>query len=162
MTEPVTRQKNRTQAEAIRYLIHQRLEARTLVETSEIPFDAHLDEDTISAFVEGRLGEVDSSPIISHLVACGSCRQTTTQLIRLESDVDVETDSTITNESPGRLRLLLEELAARMIPTSEDDAVFAYQNPPDQTEVSTEQGPDEPTQTETPTENPSVGETPPD
>jgi hypothetical protein len=162
MTEPVTRSKNRTQAEAIRHLIHQRLQARTLVETSEIPFDAHLDEDTLGAFVEGRLGEVDSSSIIAHLVACGSCRQTTTQLIRLESAVDVETDSTITNESPGRLRLLLEELAARMIPTLEDDAVFAYQNPPDQTEVSAEQGLDEPTQTETPTENPSVGETPPD
>ncbi len=76
------------------------------------------------------------SPVISHLIGCGSCRHTTALLIRLESQFEPETDSA-TIESPGRVRLLLERLAAGLTPSLEEDAVFAYQNPePDQTPES--------------------------
>ena len=84
------------------------------------------------AFVEGRLEEAESAPVITHLVACAPCRHTTAQLIRLESQFDPESDPTPV-EDPGPVRSLLEHLAARVTPSFEEDVVFAYQDPePDQ------------------------------
>lgn len=107
-------------------MIHQRLKTR-LPESP--PSGNHLDEDAICAFVEGRLDEVESSPVVSHLIACTSCRYTTSQLIRLGSRFDPETESTPLDEGPGRVRVLLERLAARLTPSFEEDAVFAYHDP---------------------------------
>ena len=111
---------------AIRYMIHHRLKSMPYVET--ILSEGHLDEDAIGAFVEGRLGESESAAIVSHLIACGSCRANSARLIHLESQVVAEDDSTIPEESPSRLRQFLEGLASQVIPSNED-AVFAYQNP---------------------------------
>ena len=125
-------------------MIHQRLKAR--LPTVSPSSDTHLDEDAICAFVEGRLEEAESSPVVSHLIACSSCRHTTAQLIRLGSQFDPETESTALDESPGRVRLLLDRLASRLAPSFEEDAVFAYQDPlaePNQgTEVLTESKPE--------------------
>jgi hypothetical protein len=111
-------------------MIHHRLKVLAQVETARIPSGAHLDEDTICAFVEGRLGESESGPIVSHLIACGSCRRTSAQLIRLESQISAEDGSTAAEKSSSRVREFLEKLAAHVAPSSETDAVFAYQNPP--------------------------------
>jgi hypothetical protein len=110
------------------------------------PFAAHLDEDAICAFVEGRLEEAEAAPVISHLVACSFCRHTTAQLIRLESQFDASEDVAV-NEGPGRVRLWLESLAASMAPAFEEDAVFAYQNPetePDENAEVVEGKPEKP------------------
>jgi anti-sigma factor RsiW len=127
-------------------MIHQRLKTRLPVEPP--PPETHLDEDAICAFVEGRLEEAESSPVVSHLIACTSCRHTTAQLIRLGSQFDPETESTVLEESPGRVRLLLERLASSLTPSFEEDAVFAYQDPlakPDPgTEAVTESKPEKP------------------
>ena len=127
-------------------MIHQRLKTRLPAESP--PSETHLDEDAICAFVEGRLEEAESSPVVSHLIACSSCRHTTAQLIRLGSRFDPETEATALEESPGRMRLLLERLASRLTPSLEEDAVFAYQDPlaePDRgTEVVTESKPEKP------------------
>lgn len=139
----VTRPEANKETETIRYMIHQRLKARL---PAESPSSEHLDEDTICAFVEGRLEEAEISPVISHLIACTSCRHTTAQLIRLGSQFDPETESTALEENPGRVSLLLERLASRLTPSFEEDAVFAYQDPlaePDHgTEVVTESKPE--------------------
>jgi hypothetical protein len=111
----------------IRYMIDQRLKARASDE-STVPADAHLDEDAISAFVEGRLVEAESAPLVSHLIVCASCRHATAQLIRVESQFKPEDEPT-PDESPGRVGLLLERLAAGFTPALEEDAVFAYQEP---------------------------------
>lgn len=129
MTEPVNRQKEREETAAIRFMIHQRLKTRTVVEAVPDPLAVHLDADAICSFVEGRLEAAESAPMISHLVGCSFCRQTTAQLIRLESQFDSETDSTTPDESPGRLRLIFERLASGLTPSVEEDVVFAYQNP---------------------------------
>jgi hypothetical protein len=132
VTETLTRPEAKKETEAIRYLIHQRLQARLASESR--PLESHLDEDVICAFVEGRLEEAESSPVISHLIACTSCRQTTAQLIRFGSQFDPEDDSTAQEESPGRVPFL-ERLASRLAPSFEEDAVFAYHDPeaePDQ------------------------------
>src|SRR6266498_1876984 len=141
---------------AIRYMIHHRLKSSTEVETLAIPSEAHLDEDAIGAFVEGQLGESESGSVISHLIACGSCRANSARLIHLESQIVAEDDSTIPEESPSRLRQFLEGLASQVIPRSNEDVVFAYQNPPEDTDevkkVAAESTPDKPKQTDSSTE----------
>ena len=140
----MTRPEAKKETEAIRHMIHQRLKARLTAESPSS--DTHLDEDAICAFVEGRLEEAEVSPVVSHLIACSSCRHTTAQLIRLGSQFDPEIELTAPEESPGRVRLLLERLASRLTPSLEEDAVFAYQEPiaePDQgAEVVTESKPE--------------------
>ena len=144
MTETVTRPEAKKETEAIRYMIHERLRARLATESR--PLESHLDEDAICAFVEGRLEEAESSPVISHLIACTSCRQTTAQLIRLGPQFDAETESAALEENPGRVRQLLDRLGSRVAPPFEEDAVFAYHDPsaePDQrTDAITESKPE--------------------
>jgi len=143
LTKTVSGEKGKKETEAIRYMIHQRLKART--ESLLEPLDAHLDEDAMCAFVEGRLEETESVPVISHLVACAPCRHTTAQLVRLESQFDQESES-IPEESPGRVSSLFDHLASRLVPSFEEDAVFAYQNPePDENaDLVTEETPEKP------------------
>ena len=138
-------EKGKKETEIIRYLVDQRLKARVPAESLPDSLAAHLDEDAICAFVESRLEEGESSPVVSHLVTCGPCRHITAQLIRLESQFDLESELT-PNESPGAVRSLLERLAARVTPSFEEDAVFAYQNPePDEkAELVTEETPEKP------------------
>src|SRR5258708_4221050 len=141
----MTEQEGGTETETIRYMIDRRLKARTADE-SAAPSDAHIDEDSICAFVEGRLEEAEASPVVSHLIGCASCRHTTALLIRLESQFEPENDPAPI-ESPGRVRLLLERLAAGFTPSLEEDAVFAYQNPepePDGKAELIEQNPEKP------------------
>jgi anti-sigma factor RsiW len=140
-------------------MIHQRLKTYTQVEA----LDAHPDEDTICAFVEGRLEETGSSQMVSHLVACGSCRHTTAQLTRLDSQINAENDAPLQDEGPGRLRSLLEGLASGVIPSSEEDVVFAYQNPSELKTEADGPAPDEPDPTQSSAEPSShVKETEPD
>jgi hypothetical protein len=111
-------------------MIHQHLQ-RSAINASPAVADVHLDEDALSAFVEGRLTETESSPVIQHLVGCGFCRRATAQLIRLESEVGSTETATpaVEQEEPGRIRSLLDSLAARVLPQSEGDSVFAYHAP---------------------------------
>jgi len=124
-------------------MIHHRLKAYTEVEA----LDAHPDEDTVSAFIEGRLEESGSSQMVSHLITCGSCRHTTAQLSRLDSQIKAEYDS-LKDEGLCRVRLLLEGLASRVMPSSEEDVVFAYQNPSELSTEALEPALDEPDQTQ--------------
>jgi len=47
---------------------------------------SHLDEDTISAFVDGGLTLREMDPIVAHLADCGYCRTATAALLRLEAE----------------------------------------------------------------------------
>ena len=143
MTKMVTEQEGGNATDTIRQMIDQRLKARTVDETAAT--GGHLDEDAICAFVEGRLDEPEAAPVISHLIGCASCRHTTALLIRFESQFEFEKDPTPI-ESPGRVHLLLERLAAGFTHSLEEDAVFAYQNPesdPDENAEPTEKNPGE-------------------
>lgn len=129
--------KPNTETDAIRQLIDRRLKTRLPAEVVA-HFDGHVDDDSISAFVEGRLDANESAPLISHLVQCSACRHTTAQLVRLESEVEQENEPAA-DEGPGRMRSFIDNLAARITPSFEEDAVFAYQNPePEQTEPASE------------------------
>jgi hypothetical protein len=120
-------------------MIHQHLQRSAMV-APPVVADVHLDEDALSAFVEGRFTETESAPVIQHLVGCGFCRRATAQLIRLESEIG-STDvgaSEPQRDEPGRIRSLLDDLAARVLPQSEGDAVFAYHAPAEDFKPKTE------------------------
>lgn len=138
------RPKRNRELEGMRRMIHQHLLQRTETATlAGVPLaGAHLDEDALSAFVEGRLSDTESAPLISHLVMCNSCRRFTAELVRL--DVEVSQGETVApppTEEPGRIRSLLQDLAARVLPSS--DEVFAYHAPADDFEPKTEAKEDE-------------------
>ena len=133
------RPKNNRETEGIRLMIHQHLQ-RSATNALPIVADVHLDEDALSAFVEGRLTEQESAPVIQHLVGCGFCRRATAQLIRLESEIG-QTDAGAQEampQEPGRIRSLLDDLASRVLPQSEGDAVFAYHAPAEDFKPKTE------------------------
>ena len=110
-------------------MVHQHLRRRALVALPMLA-QSHLDEDALSAFVEGRLSEPESAPVVKHLVACSFCRNITAQLVRLDSEVGESMQSASpAQEEPGRIRRLLEDLASRVFTSSDDEAVFAYHAP---------------------------------
>jgi hypothetical protein len=122
------------QTEAIREMIDYRLKSMS-AESAALPAESHLDEDTISAFVEGRLAASESRPVLSHLTACRSCRQASAQLLRLENEVlgnQIDEDAGISEEGPGRLQAFLNSL--KSLGSSTDEVVFAYQNPEEEEE----------------------------
>jgi hypothetical protein len=125
------RPKSNKESDRLRSMVHQHLRRRASF-AQAAPVGAHLDEDSLSVFVEGRLGDKESAPLVSHLVSCGSCRNITAQLIRLDTELSgVETEAPPVSEEPGRIRSLLANLASRVLPSSEDEVVFAYHAPAD-------------------------------
>lgn len=132
------RPKNNRETEGIRLMIHQHLQRSAMVATPVVA-GVHLDEDALSAFVEGRLTETESAPVIQHLVGCGFCRRATAELIRLESQIGPAEGATPpVEEEPGRIRSLLDNLASRVLPQSDADAVFAYHAPAEDFKPKTE------------------------
>lgn len=123
-------------------MIHQHLQ-RSAMEAPPVIAGVHLDEDALSAFVEGRLTETESAPVIQHLVGCGFCRRATAELIRLEAETGpMETALPASEqEEPGRIRSLLDKLASRVLPQSEGDSVFAYHAPAEDFKPKTETSP---------------------
>jgi hypothetical protein len=121
----VTEEKNEHQD--IGYLIGQSLQTRALGEQLVFNADDHLDADTVTAFVEGRVAEPGATMITSHLIVCSSCRRATAQTIHLEGAVAAEDDRFGAESPPRSLRQFLDELAARVFPSSEE-VVFAYQD----------------------------------
>ncbi|HEX8844666.1 MAG TPA: zf-HC2 domain-containing protein [Pyrinomonadaceae bacterium] len=133
------RPKSNKESERWRRMLHQHLGRRASLDQAST-LGAHLDEDALSAFVEGRLGNPESAPVVRHLVSCSSCRRITAQLIRLDTELSgIETDQApVTSEEPGRIRRLLADLASRVLPATETDAVFAYHAPADDFEKKDE------------------------
>lgn len=112
--------------EAIREMIDHRLKSISASTTMTLPPESHLDEDTISAFVEGRLSAVESKPVLSHLTDCGSCRLVSAHLLRLENQIDDEIAAS--PEEPGRLQAFISNLQS-LVGSPGEDVVFAYQHP---------------------------------
>ena len=113
--------------ETIRGMIAQRLKAVAAAELSNVPAQPHLDEDTISAFIEGRLLDNECQPVLAHLAACGACRRASAQIVQLENQIDAEPASDV-EEEPGRLESLFSKFGS-LVPSAGEEVVFAYQNP---------------------------------
>jgi len=122
------RQKADKLAATIREMVHARLARHASIASARGAGLAHLDEDQLNAFVEGRLSDAESRPFVAHLVACHACRRATASLARLQAELgDVEIETVIEQEEPGRLRRLLERLTAGVASTHEE--VLAYHDP---------------------------------
>ncbi|HVF86867.1 MAG TPA: hypothetical protein VM866_04725 [Pyrinomonadaceae bacterium] len=110
-------------------MIEQHLRRQALV-APPISVGNHLNEDALAAFVEGRLTQNESAPLVSHLVACAFCRRATAELVRLDAALGkIEGVQIPQSEEPGRVRRLLSDLAARVLPSSDGEVVFAYHAP---------------------------------
>ncbi|QYO65534.1 hypothetical protein [Leptolyngbya sp. 7M] len=106
----------------IQELIRQYLAARP-TESAET---AHLDHDTLSAFVEGVLSERESKPVVSHLVRCSFCRHISAELVRLNLAFEEVPLAEPSNEpTPGKISEVLSGLFSRIFGTA-DGAVFAH------------------------------------
>lgn len=123
------RPKTNKDTEGIRRMVHAHLRRRAQSVPPVAP-DEHLDDDSLSAFTEGSLSENESAPVLRHLVECSFCRHMTAQLVQLDSEVGETTDTLpVTPEDPGRIRRLLDDLSSSIFVPSDDEAVFAYHAP---------------------------------
>lgn len=136
------RPKSNKESERFRGLLHAHLERRRGLLSSSAQTTttgAHLDDDALSAFVEGCLSEVESAPVIKHLVSCQACLHITAQLIRLDAELASDEHEALAppQEEPGHIRRLLSDLASRVLPSTETE-VFAYHAPADDFEKKDE------------------------
>ena len=91
--------------------------------------DKHLDDDSITAFVEGNLSERESTPILSHLVDCSFCRHVTAELVKLDfAFAGEEAPVPVIESAPTSVSNVLNNLLSRIFGTS-DSAVLAHQEP---------------------------------
>jgi hypothetical protein len=92
----------------------------------------HLDEDTLTAFIEGNLMEREAKPITNHLVGCSFCRHITSELIKLDLEFVEDTQIISAKESePTKVSEVLSGILSRIFGTN-DGAVFAHQESDDE------------------------------
>ena len=135
------RPKSNKESARFRQMVHEHLRQGRASFAARANVGMHLDEDALSAFVEGRLSELESTPVVRHLVGCASCRHITSQLIRLDTDLsasEAPVHTPASAEEPGRIRRLLENLASRVLPSTGGDEVMAYHAPADDFEQKEE------------------------
>ena len=88
---------------------------------------SHIDDDSLSAFVEGTLNKRESDSIVSHLVDCGFCRHTTAELVRLDLAFAEEAPAQISaNAEPSKISEVLSGIFSKIFGTT-DGAVFAHE-----------------------------------
>ena len=119
----ITPQENKIQGLLDRYL-RQRVSGSGFALASE----SHLDDDSLTAFVEGNLSSREARPMVAHLVDCSFCRHVTTELVRLDlafAETDVVEGRAETSE-PSRVSEVLSGILSRIFGTN-DGAVFAHQ-----------------------------------
>jgi hypothetical protein len=87
----------------------------------------HLDEDTLTAFVEGNLTEREAEPVTTHLVGCSFCRHITAELIKLDLAFAGEALPKLAEKSePTKVSEVLSGVLSSIFGTT-DGAVFAHQ-----------------------------------
>ena len=111
----------------IQGLLGRYLSARSSAEQGINTGVDHLDDDALSAFIEGGLSEREARPIVSHLVDCTFCRHMTLELVRLDlafantSEVRVP----VQEQEPAKISQVLNGILTRIFGTR-DGAVFAH------------------------------------
>lgn len=109
--------------------------ARNGLGTQEI----HLDEDSLTAFVEGNLSSRESQPIVSHLVDCSFCRHVTAELVRLDFAFADEQVQLVANDNqPSKISEVLNNLWSRIFGTG-DGVVFAHHETEEKSESKEEE-----------------------
>ncbi|MDQ6788396.1 MAG: hypothetical protein M3033_16450 [Acidobacteriota bacterium] len=98
----------------------------------------HLDEDSLTAFVEGNLVKREAQPVINHLVGCSFCRHITAELVKLDFAFAGESAPvSVGSNSPSRISEVLQRLFSRIF-ASTDNTVFAHQESEEEDEDAKE------------------------
>lgn len=108
--------------------------------TSSNVGSSHLDEDTLSAFTEGRVSDREATPVILHLTDCNFCRHRTVELVRLDlnfADLSDAAPVRETSAEPASISSVLSGILARIFGTN-DAAVFAHEERKDESEKEVE------------------------
>ena len=101
------------------------------------PGSQHLDEDVLTAFVEGNLSENEAGPAISHMTGCSYCLHVSAELIKLGLEFADEPRAIAPPAAePTRVGEVLGGILSRIF-GSGDGAVFALEekSEDDQTEI---------------------------
>lgn len=116
----------------IQDMLDRYLASRSILKSSAAETSAHLDEDSLTAFAEGRLNRRESGPVVTHLVACGFCRHKTAELVRLDLELADVAETAVPSESPepSRISAVLSDILSKMFGTT-DGAVFAHEEKSD-------------------------------
>lgn len=102
----------------------------------------HLDEDTLTAFVEGNLNEREAKPITNHLVGCSFCRNITSELVKLDlAFAEDEQPVMVTQGEPTKVSEVLNGILSKIFGTT-DGAVFAHQESEDKNSSDKDKGKD--------------------
>ena len=114
-------------------LIGRYLKVRSANERNTAAKGPHLDNDSLAAFTEGNLSELEARPMVRHLVDCSFCRHVTAELIRLDLAFAVNSVMSPAAETsePSRVSGVLSGLLSRIFGTS-DGAVFAHNEEKDE------------------------------
>jgi len=122
-------QPNNTETVKIQGILARYLELRSR-QTVQSQALAHLDEDSLNAFAEGRLSEREAMPVIDHLTDCSFCRHKTVEMVRLElefADMNAPVQVRETSE-PASVASVLNGILSRIFGSGES-AVFAHEEP---------------------------------
>lgn len=98
----------------------------------------HLDDDSLTAFIEGNLGERETAPVVGHLVECSFCRHVTAELIKLDlAFAEEELQIVVAENQPSRISEVLSGLLSRIFGAN-DGAVFAHEEKEENAETREE------------------------
>ncbi|MEP7148434.1 MAG: hypothetical protein ABI857_06080 [Acidobacteriota bacterium] len=113
--------------------------SRKSLKSSAAETSFHVDEDFLTAFAEGNLGERESTPVVNHLVNCGFCRHKTAELVRLDLAFDGAADDArpASANEPQKLSDVLSGILTKIFGTT-DGAVFAHNEKDIEDEVANE------------------------
>lgn len=112
--------------------IQQMLQNYLRLRATTVPSNAgaHLDEDSLTAFVEGTLSARENNMFTAHLSGCGFCLHKTAELAQLQAyfEGDERTVETATEAQPARISEVLSGLFSRLFGSFEtEQTVFAHE-----------------------------------
>lgn len=102
-------------------------------------YENHLDDDSLTAFVEGKVTEHEMPSLIKHLIDCSFCLHVTSELAKLNAAFeDEEFVATAPIKEPTKVADVLSGLLSRIFGAN-DGAVFAHQEQEEQDNKESEE-----------------------
>lgn len=87
----------------------------------------HLDDDSLTAFIEGKISEREMPSMIKHLIDCSFCLHVTSELAKLNTALaEDEFTVAVPTKEPTKVADVLSGLLSRIFGAN-DGAVFAHQ-----------------------------------
>jgi hypothetical protein len=117
---------NINKEQTIQGLLDGFLKARARSATADST-SVHLDEDSVNAFVEGRIGEREATGMVKHLVDCSFCLHVTAEAAKLSMAFADETEVAAqpVGDAPASISSVLSGILSKIFGTTEG-AVFAH------------------------------------